>query len=348
MTFSPTFELLSITSISATVRQSRSLRSAILILTCLCPSAGAQESSPAVGVVKAKPAVTQETPEEREEGKQPSAVDDLREYFSKAGVEFLGGARFAVSPPVLANKTVAPARTQEQLKELAGKFGWERFARNDLRAPVLTKVTKLEEAEEQLGYILHTSYVVYAALDKFRDDDLLESTFGKSSGSKSGQNRDGAELRELTDEDLKPIGIVAQEDERFAHVSLRLLNLVQVQGTIRIRKYESESGMELYWMLDPRFASAANQGAKELTNGWQRISKDQRGNTVYGEQNDYLGLGGFISVYKTGQDEEQLLVESKLILHEPDEWFKKKTLLRGKLVLTAGEGAKKLRRKLRK
>lgn len=309
----------------------------------------------------------------------------IAELLNKTGVAFSQTTRFQISLPDLRPSSASESESNSnevtaegsnsaranQLESISGKVGWDRFSRKNLNAPVVTQVQKLEEQGQTVGYALIASYIVYADMRQMREQDLLESTFGGGSASeKAEQDPDEVFFEELTTDQttqLKlspPVGETETPpwkiDRRYATMNLPIAGKVLVQGVVRLEKAETQSGIELYWLLDPQWSRPALQDNSEQGSGsdqiadktpprnvWRPLTKNNLGGTDIGEPTPYRGLGGYVSVYPTGLGENQLLVQSALIIHEPNEWFSRSNFLRGKLVLSASEAAKKIRRKLR-
>ncbi|MEM8733892.1 MAG: hypothetical protein AAGG44_06715, partial [Planctomycetota bacterium] len=93
-----------------------------------------------------------------------------------------------------------------------------------------------------------------------------------------------------------------------------------------------------------RDADAVDPG---VAGTWAALSTNDLGEPVEGKAQPYHGLGGYVSIMPTGLEENQLLVESRMILHEHADWFSGSRYLRSKLPLSLQSSAKDLRRKLR-
>ena len=268
----------------------------------------------------------------------------LIERLSEVGIEIPGGASVPLPKPLLAGELSVDAR-QEKLTELAGKITWERFSKNHIASPVALQISSLKNAGgEAIGHNIHNAFVAYAALDRLRDKDLMEATFGGSSGGKG----EPAVMRELTPAELADLGIGALDasQEGYVKMELKLLNKVVVRGVVHLEKREAEDWFQIYWDLDPKLS--ARTANKELANTWVALTPNQVGVLEESSPLAYQGCGGYMCVYETGLGENQLLIESRMILHEPIEWFHGSYSLRSKLPTSLNESAKSFRRTLPK
>ena len=291
-------------------------------------------------------------------------LQQLDHKFANSGIKFPGGAKFICPPPLLAASLSGNALPKEskleKLTGLAGKAGWESFSRRGLNAPTAIQIEALTAGDGvRVGYSVHNAYILYAALEKLRDRDLMETTFGRP-----GSRRDDSTLmRELTMREKVELGLSEDGDaDGYMWLELPLLRKVLICGVVHLQKRDLQDGFQLFWELDPRFASQhstsqassvrapreTNIGAQvPFANTWSSLSKNDLGGLEIGEPQPYVGLGGYMAIHSTGQAEDQWLVESRMLIHEPTDWFGGSKYLRTKLPLSLRESAKTFRRKLR-
>lgn len=257
------------------------------------------------------------------------------------------GQTVRLPAPLLATAQ-SPSARQQALEALAGRGGWERFARNSISAPTTIRLETLRDQEEnRVGYQLYSAYVVYANLEQLSDQQLMESLFGDVG------TQEGLVMKELSASDLPTTSVASQEEDRFDYLwmELPLLNKVLVRGIVQTQRSQDEHGVQLRWQLDPRWTQSAESApaatAGDYQNTWSHLSLNDLGGLDEGPPRPYLGLGGQLSLMEIDPAKSQLQFESWLILYEPSNWFEAENYLRAKLPASAQESAKRFRRKLR-
>ncbi len=266
------------------------------------------------------------------------------------GVRLPTGATVVLPRPALRGGSgTASLPNPDVLEDIAGRFGWERFARENLNAPTQIAIDPIEIDGRQLGYSVHHAYVVYASLDQIRDRQLMESLFGTEVQEAKDERDLGAqETRELSEQDLAELPFdVDSEKERLVRIELPLLRKVLVRGVIRLTTDDLGNGVELAWVLDGRFSNPVSSTMEKWQNTWSQLSTNDLGALVEGAPSAYRGMAGYMAIYETGKQEGQLLVETHMLIHEPQDWFGGSRYLRSKLPLSLQESAKSLRRKFR-
>ena len=275
------------------------------------------------------------------------AEPGLFETLTTSGVEFAQPSTFSVPVPLLAERS-APELPTEVIERLSGGFGWQKFSRKSVFAPVHIDVNYLKDRDgERVGHHAYSAFIAYAALDRLRNRQLLESVFGNM---ESEVNDASASVEELDTQELMQTGRIAADDsqQHFAKIRLPLLKRVVVRGVIRLESSEGPDWFRLAWGLDPRFAASKPDSDKNLANTWTKIARDEVGQAYELEPQPYQGWAGYIHVAATGREAEQLLIESHMLLHEPQDWFAGSNALRAKLPLSMEEAARRFRRKLAK
>ncbi|MFK7734764.1 MAG: hypothetical protein AB8B50_01980 [Pirellulaceae bacterium] len=265
----------------------------------------------------------------------------------------VAGVQATLPPPVLSTIDENAGNAAEaKIAELAGSFGLERFTRNNLNAPVRIQIDEVLDADDsRLGYSVHSAYVLHAELGKLKDKTLMASIFG----AERDAGDDGSVMRELTEVEVQRLGLESTKGDRnFLWLELPLLNKVVVRGLVEVEKAEAEAGFLLAWRLvdtsappQSKWADIARSDGGYFAGTWAKLSTNDLGAKVEGAPQEYSGLGGYVSLKATGLEENQMLVESRMVMHEPADWFSGSRYLRSKLPLSIQSSAKSLRRKLR-
>ena len=180
----------------------------------------------------------------------------------------------------------------------------------------------------------------------------MREIFGPSTGSDEGVADDANldlevsfESQEIPPAELVRLGIELSRlgNEQYRTIQLPLLNQVTVRGTVRIAKREQPNGVQIFWHLDPRFANSEMFG-----NTWTKMERNDLGKAMPTMPASYAGCGGYLAITEIDGERHQILVESRMILHEPKEWFSGSNFLRAKLPPALQENARSFRRRLAK
>jgi hypothetical protein len=264
-----------------------------------------------------------------------SGLPELYSSMVQPGIEIVPGLPKPIQPPLLIAAQGIPDR-QILLKQLAGRHSWEKFSRDSVAAPVHIEVNYLQD-------------VVYAPLSSIQDKQLMESLFGSS---REDQEQLGFEPEAIPESVLQLAGIgqVDKKLERYSTLHLPLMNRVTLRGTARIETYSDQRYSLVSWQLDPHFtfpegATVPDTLAK-FVNHSVKVQRDDLGRISQSPAVPYIGCGGYLCVQETGLADNQLLIESRLVLHEPDHWFSGSNFLRSKFPTVLQESAQSFRRKL--
>lgn len=271
-----------------------------------------------------------------------SPTDDLLEVLTAEGVELTDGLAVTIPKPMIYDGQ-GPAERQQALEELAGKVGWQRFSRNSVVAPVMIDIKYIKnDRGAKVGHRIHHAFVAYADLDTLRDEEMMERIFGRPGDS---DDAGGVATQEVPGSVLARMGLDSSEGspDSFAYVTLPLLNKVTVRGVIRMQRREGPKWFELAWQLEPRFARSG-----EFANTWTKIERNAVGKPIESAPVPYSGCAGFVSVHQIDDASHQLLIETRMVLYEPEEWFGGSNFLRSKLPISMQENARSFRRKLSK
>ncbi len=263
----------------------------------------------------------------------------------EAGIVMPDGSRISLEPLVVRPEQSVLQR-QAKLAELSGRIDVKQFTRQSIQAPVMIQLSPIQDQQgNRLAHRLHSAFVAYAPLEKLRDDQLLKQVFGGAMDEavpKAAERQVEGPSKEIPADVLEQLAVERPGDtERFQFVSFPLLNEVEVKGTLYVRRTEGEDWIQLDWLLDPRFEAAG-----EYANRWSKETRDELGQAVRTEPLPYTGMGGRLMVSVTDAENDQLLFESRMVLHEPEDWFTGDNFLRAKLPLAIQENARNFRREL--
>ncbi len=262
---------------------------------------------------------------------------DLAALLTAGGVEVAEGVRAPLPPPLV---HLEPADDEASLHELAGGAGWDRFIEDAVTAPVTVTIEPVTVNDTRLGHRVRMAFVLHVPLEKLQGDEAVKRTLG-------AEDSKGASAKQLPAAELTAAGIEPDGSghEQFLVVEIPLLNRIKVRGVVRAVKMESPGGVQVAWEFDPRFENVPQWRAT-----WTKIEENELGDRVEGEPQPYRGCGGIVTVKKlrttAKSDANLLVVESRMVICEPEVWFQGSNLLRSKIPLSTQEGVRTLRRKL--
>jgi hypothetical protein len=237
-----------------------------------------------------------------------------------------------------------PSQRRAVVEQLAGRLG-SRFSSDSVSAPVAIDIETIKDSLAQpIGHDIRSDFVAFAQLSNLREREMLEQLFGPETNSPDEGSLDGFVSREVPDDVLQQAGVQRDVEGNVSYIYLEipLLKKVLIRGVVRVEKRVSTESIELVWFIDPRFASAG-----EYANRWTELVRDPVGKLTEGKSHAYSGWGGWVGVYQVDPEIHMLLVQSQMVMHEPQQWFSGSNLLRSKLPLTIQENARTFRRKLR-
>ena len=276
----------------------------------------------------------------------------LLESFFTDGIQVVAGVSFVLPPPLLSDAHT-PAAKREILDILSARHGWQRFSRPSVMAPVHVELSYIQDASgKRVGHHVYSAFIVHASMRTLRDQELMVSLFG-AYGDDEGQQI-GFQPERPDSELLSQVGIDVPDETsvRYSSIYLPLLNRVALRGTARIEKEESDSSVTIAWYFDPRFTfedwESLEDSKQRFANHYMKLERDELGRSVDSPPVPYLGCGGYLSVRETGQQPDQLFIESRLVLHEPAEWFAGSNFLRSKFPTVLQESAQSFRRRVMK
>lgn len=281
---------------------------------------------------------------------------NLLEVFTTTGVKLTSSASPILEAPLLVGK---PAESiKPTLEKLSERHGWDRFSKNSPTSPVNVQLSYVHEgdsaasnakdAEKRVGHNIYSAFIAYAQVASLKDEQLMSSLFGSSAEDKELM---GFSPQSLSADTLKLAGIDSvSAGTRYSTLRIPLMNRIVIEGTARIDRIESGGAIVIAWQLDPRFtfenAKDIPAGLVEYANRYRKEERDDLGKLKDTPPVSYLGCGGYLSVQPTGLADNQLLIESRFALHEPQQWFAGSNFLRSKFPAALQESAQTFRRKL--
>ncbi len=263
----------------------------------------------------------------------------LLQRFTETGIAINDQQTCLLPKPSLQAGQDAAAR-KAILEDLAGGRGWKNFSRKSVMAPVAIDVKYIKDANgERIGHQAHSAFIVHAALESLKDEELMKQVFGEPEDVEDAEDFVVEELKEeeLESSGIDPVG----ENESYGTIQMPLLKRVIIRGVVHTERLLGDDSVIIVWEIDPRFTSDDSG-----RNTWALINRDDLGNKQEGEQQPYQGAGGYMVVSRLTELPGACLVESHLVLHEPPEWFRGSNVLRSKLPILMQESARSFRRKL--
>lgn len=264
----------------------------------------------------------------------------LLRQLTTEGIAISEDVKVAMPPPLLM-ADLTTTQQQAAFGELSGNDGWARFSRDSVVAPVTIELEYIKDKQEQrIGHLVHSAYAVHAKLEVLKDKDLMRQLFA------TGQQADASDAMsfvQLTAIELEQLGIqVHSENTTYGRMTLLLLGKIQLQGIIQLEKLESSAGVTMSWILNSPLSKIDGLQAT-----WTKLEENELGESRASKPQPYKGLGGYLSVRRVAEAPEILVIESRMVMHEPKEWFSGSNFIRSKLPLGIQEGARNLRRRLK-
>lgn len=264
-----------------------------------------------------------------------TAREDLLERIVETGIGPIGTTSVRLPAPMLDELDTAAER-REAAEKLASRLGWDRFAKDSVFAPVAINIDAVkDEAGNRIAHSIHCAFIVHGELAELENQTLLKSILVASSDDdeESGQ---GSEVPAdvLKTNKIAPVA----DDESFGRVTFPLFNRIEVSGVIHATQVQRDDLMGIAWQFDSRFADS------DYASVWRKLTKNNLGHIVEGDPVPYSGCGGYMVVQEV--EPGILLVESRMVMHEPKEWFNGSQFLRSKLPPGLQENARSFRRKL--
>ncbi|TWT84019.1 hypothetical protein CA13_54930 [Planctomycetes bacterium CA13] len=229
---------------------------------------------------------------------------------------------------------------------LAGNFGWPRFTKKSVVAPVWIDLDYINNAAgERVGHSVRFRFVVHESVERLRDRDFLSSLFNGESETNHWTELKRSDL--LSQDDQASHVAQASSEMTFGFATVPLMNRVLLRGVIAGQTVLDESGFVSAWRLVDTI-----DAANPYTARWSPLERDSLGKQVEGDASSYHGAGGYVNVQSLAPVDETFanvcLIEGQFVLHEPQAWFGSSNFLRSKFPLLIQEAARKFRRSLQK
>ncbi len=267
-----------------------------------------------------------------------AGADDLLHQFTTTGIVIDEQTAAVLPRPSLIDVNGNPLQGDQAdaaLKLIAGSHG-DRFTRDSIVAPIDTRIESLKDAAGQtIGHRMRVTFVVHAPIDDFRDTQTLQSLIGDA-----GDDEDDLESTRAEKLDGDPLGLL-EDESTFARVQFSLLGRVVVRGVTRVQRRSAEDGVRVAWIIDPRLSEA-----DPPQNVWLPIERTATGQKRLGNPVAYRGAAGWLAITPLPGDDSASVVQSYLILCEPEGWFNGSRQLRSKLPLIVQDRVRDLRRRL--
>lgn len=293
----------------------------------------------------------------------PERQADLLEKMVTDGVQLTPEKKFVLPTPSLVSIDGVPKPAAEALgayDEIAGRHG-DRFSKDSVVAPISVQTDSIKnEAGDRIGHFIDVAFVVHQTIDQIRQSEALED-FKKSDDSteaiefsdkEDANDFEKNRTRALTEEELAEFGVSSEDElETLGHLQLPILSQVVVRGVARTRQSvwsedDVNAPIILTWIIDSRFG-AESPTEDSIANQWRPIERSATGEKSLGPPRPYAGLGGYVVIVSVPGKPEASLIQIRFVLHEPQDWFSGRNLLRSKLPILIQDRVRGLRRELK-
>lgn len=246
----------------------------------------------------------------------------------------INGKPFSLPTPTLTGSESADQQLAI-LEELVGSARWKAFSRNSIVAPVKIDLSYLRDPEDRrTGHSIHVAFIIHTSFESLRNRKVLTKLLSDQDESED----DTSGGKKLTRSELEQYGFAAEIDsEEFYSFAVALLKKIHLTGGIRLAEKVDDNQIQIGFRLDERFANPD----KVVFNAWSRLGAEEAPAKM-----SYSGLGGFLTVTRLHSLKNACLIESRILMHEPPEWFSGSNFLRSKLPLMIQELARNFRRRL--
>lgn len=315
-----------------------------------------------LSIVSSLPLAAQEPVNAPERGESADRLD-LLETMVTEGVQLTADKRFVLPPPDLVSidgSLVPPAEADKAFAGIAGRHG-NRFIKDSVVAPISVQTDSIKnEAGDRIGHFIDVAFVVHQTIQEIRKSEALQDFKRQDDPPQTIELRDDKDAddfeknrtRALTDEELKTFGVTADDEfETLGYLQLPILSRVVVRGVARTcRSVWAEDDVDapviLTWLIDARFGSDSPT-EDSIANQWRPIERSATGEKYLGPPRPYAGLGGYVAITPVPGTPEASLVQLRFVLHEPQDWFSGRNLLRSKLPILVQDRVRNLRRELK-
>ncbi len=252
-----------------------------------------------------------------------------------------------VQAPLPAPRMADGLDSKEQIaviKRLIGEdidFGV--FADDSINAPqLLLPLRTVKGGDSQApARQLDLYFIAHGNLKKLTEKSVLDRALGN--------DRNKAEGKELTAEDLKKHGITIapenQKHEVYGYTTSNLMDRVEIHAVGHSYWSETPESIVQAAEIDERFARSS-----PFPNQWRSAVKEGPGVKPVGPAHPYEGVGYYVKAtrLKDPNLKGAIFLEVHLIFTEPVGWFEGTNQLTSKLPAVIQDTVRKLRRALKK
>lgn len=276
-----------------------------------------------------------------------SGANPLFEELVKQGVSTSAERRLQLPLPTLADG-VDSAGEQAVLAKIVGdRYPVDEFVRDSVVTPFVLRFPDIGgPAASARG--VDVWFIVYGDLNDLSKDDVLKE-FTTARGRETTLHvLTGAELQSrnlpaASGDTGKMLMKPGESAERFVHTTAPILEKVELRQTLRCVLSRAEESIVIATIVDHRF-----DRDQEFPNLYQRLIRNENGETTKGPVQPYAGAGGYLKATRLAKPAGAILVEYHAIYSEPRDWFNGANLLQSKLPILLQSRIRELRRDLRK
>lgn len=275
------------------------------------------------------------------------------------------------SPLRIAPNRFAAAQSPPVQREALAEAGKPRHSVDDLLRPSVVAPHVLTMSRESLdppSASVQQVRVVFALrgeLENLAQDEFLNQLLAASTeeeqrkatgGAKAAEGEPGkaedGQSRPLTNDELVAAGIDvaalstgavsgqrASGGEAYRLVRGELFSKVRIAGVIHSQWTRDDDTILMALRFDQRFA---DQAALKPT--WERLERDEAGQTRVVEQGDWAGGGAYVQLTRWADDPQFLICEAELSWIEPQAWFGGANLIGSKLPPAIQSQVREIRR----
>jgi len=247
-----------------------------------------------------------------------------------------GTSRVPLPEPTMPDGLGDDAQKAIVAKIIAGIHPIEEFLRDDVEAPFVVTVAKLDPVER--GTPIRRFSVWFVAHGTL--DAVVEQRFRKRFANIS---RGEVVCQELNPSELasRKLDVKDSAIEFYTNYNIPLFDRVQLSETKHNIMTRSPESVVVASLLDPRFLD-------DLTypNQWQTTHVEKNGDVVFGAPQRYTGAASYLKLTALAGPARAIFGEFHVAYTEPAGWFEGTNFMRSKIPILAREEIKGFRREL--
>lgn len=207
------------------------------------------------------------------------------------------------------------------------------FVRDSVVAPVRISLSYIKDSQgNRIGHQVHVLFVVHAPLSRFQSKGFSEQVFAADRRSADDASS-GFHSEPLSDAQLRELGVEpTRAGEEVRKLQFVLLDQVRLTGLFRFQTHSDATQNRLEIRL-----------ADGFPHHWERLESPNA-------QGRYSGFRAWLTATELTATElkgrDAVLIEARLVMSEPAEWFRGDNYVRSKLPLVLQEAARDLRRRM--